>query len=86
MDWTITFPLEGTPGPDDQRLLAKVQAKTDFCMGISVAPYSIQEGRIAYLQTLPHVAKNCKRGPGMVSVDVNTDLAGFDEVIESSVN
>ena len=41
---------------------------------------------MAYLQVFPHVAKNWKHGPGMVSDDVNTGLAGFDEVIESSLN
>ena len=72
MDWTITFPLEGAPGPDDQRLLAKVQAKTDFCMGISVAPYSIQEGRMAYFQALPHVAKNWKLSLEVLIDDADT--------------
>ena len=72
MDWTITFPLEGTPRPDDQRLCAKVQAEIDFCMGISVVPYSIQEGRMAYLQALPHVAKNWKLGLEVLIDDANT--------------
>lgn len=81
----VTQSLPEVPYGELYWLLAKVDAKPSFCVGVVHAPWSINLGRLEYYAALLHVARKWRLGPGVFIGDMNTGVTGLDEETENSV-
>lgn len=81
----ITQSLPNVPYGELYWLLAKVDAKAPFHIGVVHAPWSIYLGRLEYYAALIEVAEKWQHGPGVIIGDMNTGVTGLDEETENSV-